>query len=670
MKSVAGNLRANPKLVEWILIVFLCVAAFIPRLSDLGTFLTADEKTWIVRSYEFIRAFKDVRFNDMLQTTHPGVTTLWAGGTAITAKMFISDLPFASSTLIYYVKTAQFPIVLLNALAIPLMYILMKRLFPKPVAFLGALFIALDPFIIGYSRVIHVDALLGSFLTLAVLSTLLYAKSFERTWLIASAVCSALALLTKVPAIFIIPFTFFSIVTYNFQSIFKKDFLVKICKDILVWGLIILLIVLVVWPALLFVPNPIGNVLAVRRDVVVAATTPHNMAEEYSLKPWHYIAALLGRSNPITFVGGIAGIIGLIILAKKRAMPREVFLIAVYLFGFVLMMTLGAKKGDRYIIPAFFALNILAAWGIYYFIKNRRTLISIGLLSTVYLLSVVISYHPYEIAYANPLFPDNLSQELGWGEGLDQVATWLNANHPNVTVASWYPQELGAFTTAKVLHINAHQQNQVRFVVLYKNMFGREPSHYANDFIDEYYKKQEPVFRAYIYGKEFAWVYEKPSYSKTVGDLNAQTIAIQEIIVSHTNLAGFDILPATRGGFVDTGTLIAEVATSVAGPSLFTTEISIKTLKDTSWYQIIFPESLSIKKGDHIFIRIRAQGSSSPYASVRYSQTVSRTTPVYISRTGIVSDAEPKPGSLGVRLTYHALDGTIATEYQTKLLTQ
>src|SRR3990167_9396247 len=63
-----------------------------------------------------------------------------------------------------------------------------------------------------------------------------------------------------------------------------------------------------------------------------------------------------------------------------------------------------------------------------------------------------------------------------------------------ITTASWYPEELDVYTNGPVAHINSHLQNQVRFVVLYRNMFGREPSHYANDFIDEYYKKMEPVF--------------------------------------------------------------------------------------------------------------------------------------------------------------------------------
>lgn len=672
MKFAAENYS-----VRFDIVIFsaLLVVSCAPRLIGLGTFLTADEKTWIVRSYEFVRAFKDVRFNDMLQTTHPGVTTLWISGLATTAKIFFRHIPFTSTTLIYFVKTAQFPIAFLNALAIVLLYAWMRKMSERMIAFVAALLIALDPFIIGYSRVIHVDALLGSFLTLAVVSTILYARTLERRWLLASALCSALALLTKIPALFIFPFFPLAIIFFYPKKFFSRDFFIDRLRDILVWVLGIVVIVLLIWPALLWVPNPVGNVLAIQRDVSVAITTPHDMLEDYSLKPLHYPLALLDRSSPINLIGAIVGIAWVVFLAVKKKLPREAALLAIYLVGFVVMMTLGAKKGDRYIMPAFFALDILAAFGIVWLcalmkdLQKRRILIFCAvLLSALYLLFTIVSYHPYEIAYSNPLFPDNLSQELGWGEGLDQVAVWLNEHYPEAKVASWYPEELSAYTKGTVLHINAHMQNQVRFVVLYRNMFGREPSHYANDFIDEYYKKQEPVFVARIHGKEFAWVYEKPTYSNSVGDLDSKTIVTQEVQVDHGGLAGFDILPATRSGNVITGTLVVDVASSLSGNALFTQEFPIKNVTDSVWLSLKFPQGISVQKGEHVFIRIRTYGASEPFASIKYSQASLRTTPIYISRTGTLADAHEKPGSLAVRLVYHAIDGTFATEYQAKLL--
>src|SRR3989344_3470056 len=596
----ASFLRAYRLDIAIIAVIF--AVALIPRISDLGTFLTADEKNWMGRSFEFVRAFHDLRFNDMLQTTHPGVTTLWVSGLAIMAKSIMAQVSFTNTNLIYFVKTSQFSIAIVNALIIPAIYaLLVLVLRNRLLAAASALFILFDPFIVGYSRVVHVDALMGSLLTLAVLSSMLYAKYLSRPWLIASAVLSTLAILTKVPAIFIAPFMLVALAVYHPRALLSLHFLKDRAKDAVVW----------------------------------------------------------------------------------------------ILFGVVIMMTLGAKKGDRYIVPAFFALDILAAYGLVWvgslltspspsFVRRgmrwflhltkgeqegvSRGGVIIALLSTLYLLYIIISYHPYELAYSNPFFRDNLSQELGWGEGLDQVAVWLNKNHPNAVVASWYPEELGTFTSAVVLHINAHTQNPVNYIVLYQNMFGRAPDYYANDFIDEYYKKQNPVFVVKIAGKEYAWVYEKPSYTSSIGELNSQTIAVQEVSVDHNDLAGFQFLPATHFGKSDTGVFSITVSKTLNGPAIFATNIPVTEVKDTAWQQVIFPDSIQIAKDEHLFVNMRGVGTADPYPSIRYSQADIRTTPIYISRTGNPADAKQKTGTLGIQLLFHDTEGKISTELEEKLL--
>ncbi len=651
----------------------LLFVALLPRILNLGTFLTTDEKTWMARSYDFVRAFHDLRFNDMLQTTHPGVTTLWVAGAAITTKMLTSHIPFEVSTLFHFVKASQFSIAALNTLIIPALYVLLRIVLKRrDIPLFAVLLLALDPFLIGYSRVVHVDALLGGFLTLAVLATIVYVRSLQRGWLIASAALAGLALLTKIPAVFIFPFIIVTLAIYYGKKSLQKSFLVGRVRDAIVWVLIVGLMIVIIWPALVWVPNPLGNALVVQRDVSIAASTPHDMNEEYTINPFHYPAALLTRSNPVTLIGGALGVIAFVYAMYKKKSAKEMGLVIFYFVGFIAMMTFGAKKGDRYIIPSFFALDIIAAYGILWalsLIKRYRNVALVGTgVSLLYLASVVVFYHPYEISYSNPFFPDNLSQELGWGEGLDQVAAWLNTNYPHATAASWYPGELQAFTTAQVLHINAHEQNQVQFIVLYRNMFGREPSHYANDFIDEYYKKREPVHVVYIAGKEFAWIYEKPSYAKTVGDMDNSLVIAQEVVADHENFAGFEFLPATRFGKAGTGTMIIDVARSLTGTPIFSQNIPLAMLKDKIWEPIGLPSNISVNKGDHLFIRMRVQGATDPYASIRYSSTVERSTPIYISRTGSIADATQKPGSLAIQLQYIGTDGKLATELETRLL--
>ena len=89
-------------------------------------------------------------------------------------------------------------------------------------AFLGALFLAFDPFFLAHSRVAHGDAPVAVFMNLSVLSLLIYTERLRAApslpplalfrqpafiYLLISAVCGGLAALTKAPGQFMALFT-------------------------------------------------------------------------------------------------------------------------------------------------------------------------------------------------------------------------------------------------------------------------------------------------------------------------------------------------------------------------------------------------------------------------------------------------------------------------------
>jgi hypothetical protein len=647
------------------IVVGIFILAALPRMLTLGTFLTADEKNWIGRSYEFVRAFKDFRFNDMLQTTHPGVTTLWLSGLSVTAKMYLSHTPFNGGTLANFIHAGQWPIALVNALAVPLMYVFLRKLLrQRTIPLIAAVCIALDPLLIGYSRVAHVDALLASFLFLAALATLIcIERGYDKRWLVASAVLSSLAILTKIPGVFIIPFFFLALLAQGKNVWAEKSYLVDRARDVTIWILVLLMLGIILWPAIMWVPNPAGNALAIKRDLVVAVGTPHDMTEDYTLNAWHYPAALLDRTTPVTFVLTLVAVGALLtaLLRKSVVLDQRIWwLIISYIFFFIVMMTLGAKKGDRYILPVWPAIDTLAAFGLYSLLQWRRRVgYVLGAGAALYLLFTVASYHPYAIAYSNPLFPDNWSQELGWGEGLDQVAAWLNTNHPDAVVASWYPEELGALTSARVAHINAHEQLNVRYVVLYRNMFGRDKANPANDFIDEYYKKKTPVFVARVQGKEFAWVYEKHVYERVIGEMVPGMEVSQAVTISHPHLAGLELGLATYSGKAAAG--VVNVALTQADKTVAVWELPVKDIEDAKPTAVTLPDSAVVATGPAV-IHISATGTSAGNApTVRYTKDFTW------RPESIAVNGKATAGNLSVRLRYMLPNNQIATEDDTRL---
>ena len=85
-------------------------------------------------------------------------------------------------------------------------YGLLRRLLPAATAVLAAALWALDPFVVGYSRMLHVDGLAGTFATLSLLAACLYwHHDPRRRWLILSGVTAGLAILSKSPALALLP---------------------------------------------------------------------------------------------------------------------------------------------------------------------------------------------------------------------------------------------------------------------------------------------------------------------------------------------------------------------------------------------------------------------------------------------------------------------------------
>lgn len=681
---------------EIIFATVVLVVALVPRVMDLGVFLTADEKNWIGRSYEYIRAFKEWRFNEMLQTTHPGVTTLWLSGLAVTAKMLTSHIPFSFSNLEWFVRAAQWPIAVTNAVLVAVIYLLMRRLWLRKrlVAVLAALMIGMDPFIVGYSRVAHVDAMLGGLMMAAAISSLIWAKEgFSRRWLIISAVFTALAGLTKAPAIWLVPYFVLVTVVIGRSQWSRKTFWVERIRDGLAWIILVGIIFVMIWPAILWVPNPAGNVLVLKRDISIAAATPHNMNSEYKINSSFYWYTIITRATPVTLLLVIAGVLSLGIRAWYRKRARQLaptqekiagrlgkndgdalvmWLLLAYVIGFVIMMMLGAKKGDRYIMPIFFALEIMAAWGAWYLASGlekllgragglkswsvRNIYIILGVVIAAQMGGVIYHYHPYAIAYSNPLLPDNLSQELGWGEGLEQVGEWLNKNDPQAVVASWYPEELAVYTSAQIAHINAHEQNRIKYVVLYRNMFGREPDHYANDFIDEYYKKKEPVFTVKITDKEFAWVYEKRVYDKVLEELKEAKFVSQSV-EAKPGLVGVDIMAATYSGQATEGYIEVDMTREDSGQKIGSWRLPVAEINDKGWTSFMMPAASKETGTMTVNIKTTATGSKAP--TVRYHDGLG------YRPEGMVVDGQVKPGNLAVRLRYK-VGSEIVTEEDTR----
>ncbi|NJK81916.1 MAG: phospholipid carrier-dependent glycosyltransferase [Chloroflexaceae bacterium] len=371
--------RRTPPFIHAAYLVLLLLVALLPRLLDLGLFITDDEANfWLWRSQVFLEALQRGDFAATAITTHPGVTTMWLGSAGILLRRallewgLVDSMPFP-----LLLALMRLPAVLVHTAGILLGYHLLRRILPAGVAMLAALLWAADPFVIAYSRLLHTDALLMTFATLSLLAALVYWQQRAHAgYLVLSAGCGALAVLSKSPGLVVLPMvglitlwvTWEQTVSQRHTTTKYRSFALRVLRSSFIWGAVFALTVLLVWPATWAAPLRVYEVL--RTGVEAEGAQPH-MTGNFFLGqidpapgPLFYAAALALRTTPITLVGLV-----LLPLAWRwgeldATQRRTLVLLAGYVLLFTLLMSIFPKKFNRYVVPVFPTLDVLAAVGI------------------------------------------------------------------------------------------------------------------------------------------------------------------------------------------------------------------------------------------------------------------------------------------------------------------
>jgi len=548
-----------------LLLFALFLAAWVPRVLALDRFVTYDERKWLARSANFYQAISHGDLAHTFQREHPGVTVMWAGMLGFVqyfpAYAQIAPGQFAwereaieawlyeqgGATPLELLAAGRWWIVLAIALAITGGFFPLRRLFGEQMAILATLFIAWDPFFLALSRQLHPDGLVSSLIFLALLCFVgwLYGGQ-NRAYLIISGLVMGLAWLTKTPAIFLVPTGALLIsleflyrrhhppLTNHQSPITNHRSTLTLLSGYIAWGLLATLTFVALWPAMWI--DPLGTLL--RMGAEMSDYTEGHVNTNYFLGQItndpgliFYPIAWLFRTTPAVLIGLIAAGIA----AWRRAWPfdephRRRAALALLLFAllFSVGMTLGAKKFDRYILPSFLALDVLALLGWVNLTqrlpkllnrRNRSVILSpfhLVILSS-FLLHALPGFlqYPYYLTYFNPLTGGTRTAPqvlfAGWGEGLDAAAAWLNAqpDADQLRVVAWYADgPLSYFFKGQATSLGNNSPLlwlDSDYAVLYVNQWQRQiPSAEAVAYFDG----QTPVHVVRFGGLELARIYD------------------------------------------------------------------------------------------------------------------------------------------------------------------
>jgi hypothetical protein len=544
--------------VETFLLGVIALALAAPRLTALGRFVTADEGTWGKRAAIFYYALADGDYAATYLTGHPGVTTMWAGAAAYALKFprfqKIGQVALGDTRLLdlfhnqsvssmELLATARLFIAAANLLILLIALPFARRLLGRSAAYLGFIMIAWDAFQIAHARVLHTNGLLASLMALSTLAFLDYLNSRKIFALLISGVAAGLAFVTLSPGFMLIPaLSLLAMLDFLRRRSSWADVWPRLALPLLAWGALAALAVYLVWPAMWTAPldtlrQMLGYGFSAAEGEIGGPMLPEYFDSGGPKAGYFYFypLAYLWRTSPAVLLGLALAAVALYARLgsaagqnASRAQRTAAGALLIYAAVYLALMSLGAKKFDRYLLPAYPALDLaagygwvaLASWLAGKLPRLRRAwaFAAVALLAAGWQLVGPLDTYPYYFTYYNPLLGGldraDTAMMVGWGEGLNEAALYLKdiPQIENKRIISWYtlafswyslPHGYRSEMVEFAYNDSLEQFADYDYAVIYINQRQRDiPS-----ALLRYLETQQPIHTVRLEGVEYAWIY-------------------------------------------------------------------------------------------------------------------------------------------------------------------
>src|SRR6266511_4163482 len=431
------------------------------------------------------------------------------------------------------------PMATLEVRSVPVESLLLRRLVRPAVALLSALLWATSPYLIAHSRLLHLDALLTTFATFSILCILISCRAEQPwRWIVAAGFCTGLALLTKGPALILLPIVGLLLIadcrlqiadwrgpksgiynssTARFLSVSKgRAGLQSVMLRYLLWLGVAALTFTLLWPAMWVDPR---HALRAFFGLIVQNGGRPNGDGQFFLGravgdpgPLFYIVADLFRMTPVTLFGLLGAPLALWPRTADDGRPTR---------------HSGQATGDRRVTAWITSWSSVVGgrWS-----EEQRALLALaafaalwGLVMTgvlAFQLATLAYYHPYYLSYYNPLLGGGAAAQrallIGWGEGMDQVGAYLSRRPDikNGPVISALPRTLKPFVPVLVKDVIDAGNSPVNYAVVYLESIqrGATPELYTA------IRQTVPLHRITIHGIDYAEIYQLPKpFERPIG---------------------------------------------------------------------------------------------------------------------------------------------------------
>lgn len=554
--------------------ILLFLAALLIRLSALGRYITPDELIWVYRSVLFREALSAGLWGDTLVAGHPGVITTWLGSGAISLQLLLNaadleaykwitqlawltpDNMVAFQKLSVFLSAGRFMVAAISSLGIVAVFILSRRLFNSCLALLLAMLLAIDPFFAGLSGLLHVDGLVTTFVMLSLLTLALAAgfgaKEVEmRSQLVYAAISGAtasLAALSKSPALLLLPvaaLVFLLLLILDRDRPLLDRLQVTIVLGV-IWIVSFFLLTILLFPALWTSPERVlqlssGNA---SRHVVEALRPTFFLGRiAFDHGPIFYPLAVAFRIGPVVTVGLVILAVLLFTREKRSQIPlRTVFIFGLWALLFLGLITITAKKFDRYALPIFPALTVLAVIGWGYWLQTGKRL---GWILLSFLIVTQVSYMlfvlPYPLSAYNMLLGGPITAghvlPMGWGESISSAGAWLAAevDGEQLSAVSGIAPSLAPFFPGTTLLAEENEEYaKADFIIFTAGSRQNDPLG-----VKESTAELDLLHIIHYGGLDQAWIYANPNPTKK--DLQVSDLPFPITFDEKINLVGQDL---------------------------------------------------------------------------------------------------------------------------------
>jgi hypothetical protein len=418
---------------------------------------------WFERAFYFTRAVLEGNWGATYQRYHPGVTITWLAGIpeqifaarngGLTIGQMMGFEPLKAGLLQEAQQVSIILVVIVIAACIALTYPLLRRLAGQRIALAGALLLALEPFYVGYSKVIHPDALLTSFMIVSALFLLVYLKEGRWLMLLLSGVFAGLSLLSKSPAVFLIPYAGLATTTaavIRWQRAKPAPSLTgwsgvlwQLLRTLAIWGVVAGIVFFIAWPSMWVEPVQtvslfIGGILRHRTRFHPNPVFFNGQIYETDPGIGFFLATIGWKSTVVTLPFFLISA-GFALRRWREPRSWPLWAMLAYAFFFLIQMSLANFKQVAYILPLFPALDIAAAFGLVWSAealakKSDRPRLASGIIAAVLVLQALLTLasYPYFSAHYNRLLGGTRTAQRvlplqDHGEGMEVAARYLSS---------------------------------------------------------------------------------------------------------------------------------------------------------------------------------------------------------------------------------------------------